>query len=202
MEKNFNHEESLALINEMINRARNNVQKEKGHSIFWGYLIACTAIANSILLHVLDNPNYSFWVWLIMIPGYAVSYFMYRRTDRKAFVKTHIDKIGDIIWKGYGIGVAVFIFSIFFFAFQNNDFKVLSLINTIILVMVGICEFATACIYRYKSLYLSAILFWAGAIVCVCLPVDVQFIVLALCMVLGFVVPGHILNYKAKKSHV
>jgi hypothetical protein len=32
--------------------------------------------------------------------------------------------------------------------------------------------------------------------------VGIQFIIFAACMLLGFVVPGHILNHQVKKSHV
>jgi hypothetical protein len=47
-----------------------------------------------------------------------------------------------------------------------------------------------------------AALFGISAIGCAFLPVDLHFLVLALCMILGFAVPGHILNHKTKKSHV
>ena len=72
----------------------------------------------------------------------------------------------------------------------------------VILIMLGICEFISAIIYRHNPWYWVSVLFWVGAVGCVFLPVDLQFIVLTVCMVLGFVVPGHMLNYQASKSHV
>ncbi len=204
MESNLNHEQSLTLINEMINRAQNNVQKERTFPImFWGYMVATVAIANAILIHTLNNPNQSFMVWLAMIPAAVVSYFIIdRRIDRTALVKTHIDKIGDLVWKGFGIGAVVFITATYIIAFRTKDFHVMLLINSVIMLMVGICEFASACIYRYKPWYWVSLLFWTGAIVCAFLQVDLQFIVLAVCMILGFVVPGHWLNRQQKKSNV
>jgi hypothetical protein len=130
------------------------------------------------------------------------TYFINRRVNREALVKTHIDKIGGAVWNGFGIGIFIFYVSIYTFAFRIEDFHVMLLINSIIMIMVGICEFATACIYRSKSWYWVAVLFWAGAVTCAFLTVDIQLIVLAVCMVLGFVIPGHILNRQAKKSHV
>ena len=112
MDTNFNHEQSLALINEMINRARNNVKHEGVYSL----------------------------IFMLNIP--------------------------------------------------------------VIMVMVGLGQFISACIYRNKMWYAIAALTWAGAIVCVFLPVYLQFIDFATCMILGFVLPGHILIHQAKKSHV
>lgn len=201
MEKNFNHEESLTLINEMIGRARNNVHNERMHFIFWGYTVAAVAILNYALLHILKNPNQSFWVWCLTIPALIVSHFIGKRGKKVVLVKTHIDKIGNMLWKGHVVGVAVFLIIIFAAAIKYEVPQMFTLINPIIMVFVGICEFASACIYRYKVWYWVAALFWVSAIVCAFLPVDLHFIILALCMIAGFVVPGHILNYQLKKSH-
>jgi len=203
MESNLTHEQSLTLINEMINRARNNVQKGRMYSmIYWGYTTAAIAILNYILLHVLNNPNHSFWAWCLMFPAGIVSYFIDRYINQKVLVKTHIDKIGDMVWKGYTIGVIVFLATIFVAAFRHQTPIMFVLTTPIILIMVGICEFTSAWIYRYKPWFVVAALFWVGAIGCAFLRADYHFFVLAVCMILGFVVPGHILNYQAKKSHV
>ncbi len=203
METNFNHEQSLALINEMINRARNNVQKERTYSIiFWGYFIAAVAIANFVLIHTLSDPNQSFFVWLAVIPAWVVSYFIDRQTDRTALVKTHIDKIGDIIWKGFGISAVVFLIIIYSVAFRIKDYHILLLITPVFMMMIGICEFATACVYRYRPWYWVAVLFWAGAILSAWLRADWQFIVMAVCLILGFVIPGHLLNRQQEESNV
>jgi hypothetical protein len=76
------------------------------------------------------------------------------------------------------------------------------LINSIIMIMIGMCEFVSAVIYRYKPWYWVAVLFWVGAITCAFLSVDLQLIVLAAGMIFGFVVPGHILHHQAKERHV
>jgi len=203
MEKIFNHEESLALINEMINRAQSNVQKERMFSmIFWGYTPAVIAVLNYVLLHILDNSNQSFWVWCLMFPAWIISYFIDRHAKQTVLVKTHIDKIGDMVWKGYTIGVAVLLATIFAAAIKYQTPILFTLITPVILILIGVCEFSSACIYRYKAWYWVAALFGISAIGCAFLPVDLHFLVLALCMILGFAVPGHILNHKTKKSHV
>ena len=111
MDTNFNHEQSLTLINEMINRARNNVQKGWTYPmIFWGYLTAVLAVINCVLLNALNNPNQSFWVWWMMPPAGLISYFIERRVHRETLVKTHIDKIAAKVWYGFLISFVVFIY--------------------------------------------------------------------------------------------
>ena len=203
MDTNFNHEQSLTLINEMILRAQNNVRKGKTYSIiFWGYVVAAAAVTNCVLLHALQDPNRSFLVWLLMIPASLASYFIERRDCRGNLVKTHIDKIGGSIWSGYTISTFVFLVVIFTVAFKFEIPRIFLMITPVILTMVGLGQFITACVYRSKKWYSIAALFWSGAFACAFLEVDMQYIVLTACMIFGFIIPGYILNYKAKKSHV
>jgi MFS family permease len=201
MERDFNHEESLSLINEMISQARNNVKTGSTYSMmYWGYATAALAIINYVLLHTLSNPNQSFWIWCFMLPAGLGSYFIERRIRRKALVKTHIDKIGGMVWCGFLISFSVFEIVINTVGFRLGIYQVFMLTTPVIMIMVGMGEFISACIYRHKMWYVIAALVWMGAIVCAFLNVDMQFIVFAACMILGFVVPGHILNRQAKKS--
>jgi hypothetical protein len=195
METNLNREQSLEIINEMICRAKNNFQR--GHlaiMLFWGYLISLTAIANVALLHILNSPNQSYTVWWAVIPGLLISFFMGRRMDRKAIVKTHIDRIMTVVWYGFSISVFIFFAMIYLVAFKLGDYRILSLITPVILIMLGISLFSCACICRYKLWYFSGTLFWLGAVICAIVPPDFQFLVMACCMIAGFIVPGHLLN--------
>ena len=203
MKENFSHEQSLSLINEMINRARNNI-REKGATplIYWGYLTAALAIINSVLLCTLNNPQQSFFIWLAMLPAGLVLYFRERRIKRETLIKTHIDKIGAMVWMGFLIAFAVFLVVINTIGFKFGFNRIFMLNMPVMMILLGMGHFISACVYRNKIWYAIAALMWTGAIVCVFVDVNVQLIVLAACMVFGFAVPGHILNYQAKKSHV
>ena len=204
MEEKFNYEESLSLINEMITRAQNNVKKEKAYAIiFLGYVATAAAVATYVLLHTQHNPRLCFWVWSVMIPAAVVSRFIERRLNGEKLIKTHIDKIGGAVWTGYMISVAVFLAVIFTVAFKFEiSYRIFLLIVPVILTMVGMGQYATACIYRSKMWYAVAAVFWVGAVVCAFLNVDMQHLLFAVCMILGFVVPGHMMNRQAEKSHV
>ena len=202
MDKNFNHEESLSLINEMISRAQYNVKMEWPHSmIYWGYVTAALAITNTVLLNTLSNPHQSFWIWCLMLPAGLGSYFIERRTSKKTLVKTHLDKIGSMVWLGFLISFVVFTIGIHSTSMKFEISQIFMLNTPALMIMLGMGQFISASIYRNKIWYGIASLTWAGALICAFLKVDMQFIVFAVCMISGFVVPGHILNHQAKKSH-
>ncbi len=207
METKFTEQQSLALIAEMITQARNNFQKGSGNGmIFSGLLVSFAAIMNVILAFILDNPNQSFWIWCLMIPGSFISSRIDRRNKQEAMVLTHIDTIIRSIWVAYGITIWVLLIIIFGFGFGRKFYEVFWLINPVILTMTGLAEFITAKVCRFKPYIYGAIIMWVGAICCLAVfgisqePVIIQFFILAICMILGFVVPGHKLNKLANKN--
>ena len=110
METKLTEQESLAIINEMIVRARNNVQKGSATNIIYnGYAVAAVSILNFILLYLLPGKyeHYSFNVWWLMLPSGIINHFLERKIDRSAIVKTQIDGIISAIWKAFGISVTL-----------------------------------------------------------------------------------------------
>jgi hypothetical protein len=90
---------------------------------------------------------------------------------------------------------------------ESNHF--FYLINPIILLFTGIGEFVTAKMCRFRLFLHGAIASWIGSLACALAiilfdgdGVLVQFIILAACMIIGFVIPGYKLNRLAKESHV
>ena len=74
------------------------------------------------------------------------------------------------------------------------------------MIMVALAQFGVAKACRFKPFLWGAVGFWIGAVVCVFFTYfvlkngTIQFLVLALCMISGFVIPGYQLNKKAKEN--
>ncbi len=209
MEPNFTEQQSLSLINEMIDRARNNFQKGSGNSmIFNGYAVAFIALANVALAFILPNPNQSFNVWWLMLPTWIIDRIIEKRQDKHTFVRTHIDKIVSSVWTGFGIANALFLIIIFGFGIGQQNPRMFVLITPCIMLMAGLAEFVTAQACRFKPFLIGALIMWGGALTCLAMyflcgdwAVLSQFFILALCAVLAFTVPGYKLN-KLAKDHV
>jgi len=209
METKFTEQESLAVINEMINRTRNNIQKGSANNMIYnGYAVAFTAVLNFILLRLLPeaDSDWSFMVWWLMVPSAFVSMYIKSRADRSAIVKTQIDDIISTLWRGFSISIIILLSILFSLALAFHTWHYFAVITPIIMIMTALVEFGMAKACRFKPFLWGAIGFWAGALLCcffnyfVSTRVDVQFLVLALCMILGFVIPGYQLNKKAKEN--
>ena len=206
METKFTEQQSLALISEMITQARNNFQKGRGNSmIFNGCFVAFTALANIILIYTLSNPYHSFWIWCLMIPGSFISTYIQKKANRASMIKTHIDIIIGYTWIGFGCAVCILLAIILGLGLGLKIYEGCLLINPIILTMTGLAEFITAKACKFKPYFYGAIVMWIGAIGCTILfgttnnPVIGQFLILAFCMIIGFVIPGYKLNKLAEK---
>ncbi|MDR2147906.1 MAG: hypothetical protein LBE91_15750 [Tannerella sp.] len=210
METKLTEQESLSIISEMIEQARNNFRKGSGNSmIFYGIVVSALAILNVIAALVLTklniHPNYSFWMWCLMIPVIYIGTLIQKKVERESMVKTHLDSIISSTWKGYIYSVYLFFVIIFCIGLGKKMYDVFYLINPVLLVFVGLAEFVSAKTYRFKPYFYGAITMWAGALACVALmwtpmPVILQFFVLAFCMFFGFVIPGLKLNKLAKEN--
>ena len=206
METKFTEQQSLTLISEMITQARNNFQKGRGNSmIFNGCLVALIALANIVLIYTLSNPYHSFWIWCLMIPGSFVSAYIRKKVDKASMIKTHIDTIIGYTWVGFGCAVCILLAIILGLGLGRKIYEACLLINPIILTMTGLAEFITAKACKFKPYFYGAIVMWTGAIGCTILflisnnSVVGQFLILAICMIIGFVVPGYKLNKLAEK---
>lgn len=209
METKFTEEQSLTLISEMIEQARNNFQKGAGTAfIFNGCAVAFTALFNVALIFLLPNPYFSFWIWLLMIPFSITESLITKKRRKQAMVKTHIDTIISMTWRAFGNAVIILLILVFGYAIAMKDPRIYMLITPVILTMCGIAEFVTAKACRYKPILVGAYIMWVGALCCLAAYIlwhpwsgISHFIILAICMILGFVIPGYKLN-QLGKEHV
>jgi hypothetical protein len=211
MEKDFNEQESLRLITRMIAQAKERFQKRNGDSIIlWGYSIMILALANFGLLHVLDEGKQalSYCVWGCTLPLFIVNYVNEARKAGNASVRNYIDYITGHLWLGFFVSNLILVASAFVLAWAFRAYHggiVFGLITPMIMGMTGLCLFINGKLYRFRPFVYGAAVFWAGALLSVAVLAvwqkqSLQFLALALCMIPGFILPGHILNRKDRQD--
>ncbi|MFV0470052.1 MAG: hypothetical protein ACK5MK_14135 [Dysgonomonas sp.] len=205
MENKFNEQDSLKLISEMITQTRNNIQVGSANSIiFCGYFVAATAITEVILVNFSTLSHKVNWIWLLMIPMYFISLIINRRKDKRAIVRTPIDRITHSIWIGFTISIIIALSTIFASVYVFQTWLVCIFITPVLLLLTGLAQYMTGTVSKFRPFINGAYIFWIGALLSV-FSYKVfgndngQFIILAICMITGFVIPGHILNRKAKE---
>jgi hypothetical protein len=183
-EKQLSKDESLRLITEMISQAKHNFAK--GGSFFfllWG-IVVCTANAGHYVMmkwHLFEKPQ---MIWMITIPAGIISIIYSVRMDQKALVKSHLDRMYGLIWIG------VFICTVLLLTFIGNY----SNINPIILLFAGLGTFLSGCMLRFTPLILGGFALWIAAGVAFKLPMIDQYLIGAIGIFAGYLIPGYLLR--------
>jgi hypothetical protein len=193
-EKPLNEKESLELITQMIRNTQKKMEKGSGLPfLIWGYVTIAVSLAVWYLLVHTGNPYWNFLWFAIPIIGFPAMMLTMKRS--RTLPRTYIDRVIGYVW--IVVGVSALIPSIA--ATVVESFPILFLV--VLLISAGTAM--TGLIIRFTPLIISG---FAGMILsslCLILRTSLESIlVFAALFLLVQVIPGHILNYKSRKSHV
>ena len=177
--------ESISIITKMINHAKGNVQRNSFYFLLWGWVVALANIGMYALIQV--KYSYPYIIWLITIPAWIISMVYGYRQSREKRMVTYMDK--TIMWLWVTFGITVFILIFFGSSIKHN-------INPVILLISTIPTFATGKIIRFKPLVMGAVSFWLFGILCFLVSFEMQNLVSAAAVIVGYLIPGYMLKYK------
>lgn len=189
-QEKFSPKDSLQLIDNMINQAKNRFNENGFLYLMWGWLIFFCAVVHfvSLKLNLFKNPEI-IWAacWLAVI--FQVIYLSKRK--KKENVKTYSENILNYIWISFGICM----FIVVIIAAKTNYW---SLLNSLILVFYGTPTFLSGIVMQFKPLIIGGIICWMLAIISILiLPVYVL-LLLALAVIAAWIIPGYLLRARYK----
>ena len=195
MDERITPEQSLQLITNMINKAKNRFG-ENGHLyLLWGWAVLICSLAQFILINVIKyEHHYIVWfsMWLVLI--YQVIYV--RRRKQKVVVRAYTDEIIGVVWITFVI--LMFLFGVLFGTVMGQDYY--RFINPVFLALYGMPTVISGTILRFKPLVMGGICCWLLSIVSTFLPYDSQFLLLPLAVIAAWIIPGYLLRNKYQKS--
>lgn len=206
-EKQLTEKESLEVITEMISRTKERYMMGDGNiMLMWGYLIIAVTALIWTLLVVTHNPAWN-WLWfLIWVVGGTITPLMAKKKEIKKGAKSYSDKLVSQIWStvGYSAIIATFICLGFMLGKGIDSW---SMMLAIALIIVPFGEIANGIVIRECTLIVGGgIGMIAGLFTLCCITGHIalyanwfmpMFIATFIFMM---VIPGHILNHKAKKA--
>ena len=206
-EKKINEKESLAIIAEMIDRTKNRLRIGDGNMLLlWGYTsLAVTALTLSVL--IITQHQASNWLWfLIWLIGGSVSARICRRRDCESSVRTYIDNITSGLWSLVGsCAILITAICLIMMLVGGRDCWVAMLVFG--LLIVGIAVAIQGIIIKEKCLVAGgSVGIMCGAIVMcfaiagISISIWWAFPLIAVSFISMLIVPGHILNHKARKQ--
>jgi hypothetical protein len=217
MENQFSEKESLELISQMINSAKNNLQKGSGKFfLLWGYLISGIALLNLILLLLLPNQisHYAFFAWMIAPLGLFPHFLIAKRIRYDQYVKTYVESIMNKVWIAFGISIGIIIASMMLASFQGmGETGMFSFLNWIhwnymipfMLILYGFALFVSGYAYQFRPLITGAFICWISTVVIFLFYRTLHFmefslVALIISLIAGYIIPGHLLNIKEEKN--
>lgn len=195
MESKFSETESMLVIRQMIEQAKDKLEKGDGkYFILWGYIITIACLAHYVSYTFFDyGHTLSGLIWAVF-PAIGVFFticFIWK-DSKKAIVKTYVSSMLSRIWIGFGCTNFLVVFLL--------SGKYAMLIYPAISLIYAYATFLSAGAYRMKWMYISA----AICAVCVILyrfvPYSAYPLLMGAMLICGNLIPGHIINYKARKN--
>lgn len=196
-DKKLNEKESLELISQMIQNTRHRLDAGSGNMfLVWGYVAMVVTLVTWAGVYFTNNPEWMWGFWGIPVIGYPLTFILLHK--QKKPVKMYGDKVLNEMWQILGFLCMVVVIGATFT-------KSFALILPFCTVLMSLGSIFTGCIIRY-TVFSGFPSF--GAI----LGLDMMFAVwdkvpshlilleFALAVVFAMIIPGHILNYKARKE--
>ena len=184
-DKPISQQESLELIQRMIRSTQGNFSHDSFYYLFWGWLVFAAALGHYLLMQL--QVAWAPAVWALMPLGAVVTLLYSKKQNDKTTVRTHIDRVLGYLWLGLGISF----FLVLMLGSKNSQ-----LTYPIIMVLYAIGLFTSGGAMQFRPLIIGAVCCWILAVVAYFLPFELQLLCLAAAVLLGYIIPGHMLRAK------
>lgn len=139
-EKDIYPEESLKIIQSMINTTKNKLADNGFLLIFWGWLVFISSILNYMLnlLHI----EYGYLVWPILMPLGGIFTIIYSKLqNKKTHVITYVDSYLTHLWNAFAIVLVITIFALPFYGIKSSYLCLMLLYGFVTYVAGGLLDF-------------------------------------------------------------
>ncbi len=190
-EKEMSSEESLRVIQQMIHTAKRDFEDDSFHYLLWGWLVFAASLGQLILFK--QGFEHSEITWLLMPIGAVIAFLYGRKQEKSERVKTYVSDFVKYVMGAMGISI----FIVILFSAKLGAFTL-----PIIMILYAIALFIMGGILQFKPLMFGGITNWILSIVAFNFPSEMQLLILALAVLLGYIIPGYMLGKRRQKTIV
>jgi hypothetical protein len=190
-------QQEISIIKEMIDKTRKTTA-ESGHLlIYMGIFSALASIVIGLLgFYGLNHYVMPVIISMAVVNGF-IGYLIAAKNSDTEKVKTYPKTIFWQTWMVCGLtaGMIVFLFPfINLYPFQA--------VPVLVSLVLGIAVFITGTIFELKFVQLSSLAWWLGACIMAIVEEPFKLVTMVAIIVVGWIVPGLILNKQYKKRSV
>ncbi|MBN9296808.1 MAG: hypothetical protein J0I41_07340 [Filimonas sp.] len=193
----FDPQQSLRLIDEMIHKAKNRFSEDGFLYLLWGWLVFACTVLQFILMHVVHYSQY-YLVWTLTWPAIIYQVYYIRKKKKQRSAKLYTDSVIGFVW------IAFFILMVLLITIASRASDMPGLyqlvVNPCILALYGMPVFLCGIILRFPPLVAGAIGCWILSIFAPYVPYDYQLLLVAAAMLIAWIIPGYLLRNKYRKT--
>lgn len=192
-EKQLSGQESLALINQMISKAKNEITDNGFGWLLWGAMIFLASISTYVILEFdLDVNLFIGWniFGLVAIPLMVYNLMRHKRTVK---TRTYVDELLHMFDIGFTICIFVIILSMNISVDPNEGFGYFLMVYGFLMLIQGGA-------IRFRPLFIGAIINWAGSLA-IFFNKDFKYdmLITAAAVFIGYIIPGLMLRNQYRK---
>tara|TARA_B100001173_G_C15839585_1_gene484023 strand:+ start:214 stop:795 length:582 start_codon:yes stop_codon:yes gene_type:complete len=191
----MNKAEHLDLINETINKTKEQIRPLSVNFIFWGILIILMSFIHYSFPSIIQIKTYSsllFWTLLPLI-GMIITIFYNKKIRDTRGYDTHLSRVIKIIWIVFNLSWLIIVVNSLLIK-QNPVLD--------ILFLLGITTLITGLIIRYKPVSFGGIYLMILYLLVSINPDFDILIINILGMLFGMVIPGILLFFEKKEESI
>lgn len=203
-DKKLNEKESLALITQMINSSKKNMEIGQGNiMLIYGYFTTTLSIVLFVLISLTHNFIWS-WGWMLMFVIWPI--MSYRQRQKPPKVVTYTDKVISKVWQVMGWMFIVTFLTIGIIEFSFARYIDFILMLPLSLIYCGIGVSITGIIIQERWMTYTPLIAFIIAIYMLTMlmigekATTLWYLYFGLSFVFMMIIPGHIVNNKAKKQ--
>jgi hypothetical protein len=184
--ENFSPQESLRLIQSMLDKTKQDMGNNSAHFLLWGWVTFVACIGQYILKNVVHTEKHSL-VWLIIFPAIIISIWMGFREQRIQKSHTYIGDSMKYLWMGMGISFFVLGTILGKMGWESNVFP-------FFMLLYGLGTFVSGQFLRFKPLIIGGVMAWLLAIVSGYFSYDYQILFGAGAILVSYIIPAYMLR--------
>jgi len=188
--ENLSPQDSIDLIQSMINKTKNAVADNSVFFLLWGWVVFGACVVQYVLKNML-HYQYHYYAWFLIIIGIAGSVYLGVQQGKKQKVKTYVSESINYLW--ISIGITYFALGFIFakIGYQNSF--------TFYILLYGIGCFVTGRLIKFSPLVWGGIGAWLLAVLSAYLDYDTNILVSAISILISYIIPGYLLRMKYKR---
>jgi len=211
-DKPLTEKESLDLITEMINKAKDACHDTGISAIMWGSVIAICSLVKLAEIHFEFRLPFNIY-WLTFAAVIPQIYFNMQATKRRR-VKTYSDEFLDYLWFSFGICLFLMIIITSFMysewkpvaeeyarmKAQPSPFRFYEYNAAFFLLLYGLPTFVTGISMKFKPMLWGGLFCWVCCLITLYTPIKIDLLLTALSAILAWLIPGIIMEKDYRKA--